>query len=116
MSCMGYSLEGSNPVTNLGQGMKALVPGGVVSQQDHPSNTVGHQGTEKIGDQRLEDDFRTTTNGRAGGLLARTGPLSGHPSKQQPRSTVLDLVILLYHFITVFMTFHGDVRKHSAEF
>ncbi|KAG8260397.1 hypothetical protein J6590_098032 [Homalodisca vitripennis] len=32
-------------------------------------------------------DFRTTNNGRAGGLLARTGSLSGHPSKQQPRST-----------------------------
>ncbi|KAG8290335.1 hypothetical protein J6590_084575 [Homalodisca vitripennis] len=28
---------------------------------------------------------------RAGGLLARTGSLSGHPSKQQPRSTLLDL-------------------------
>ncbi|KAG8315757.1 hypothetical protein J6590_065527 [Homalodisca vitripennis] len=26
-------------------------------------------------------DFRTTTNDRAGGLLARTGSLSGHPSK-----------------------------------
>ncbi|KAG8272863.1 hypothetical protein J6590_033521 [Homalodisca vitripennis] len=30
---------------------------------------------------------------RAGGLLARTGSLSGHPSKQQPRSTLLDSVI-----------------------
>ncbi|KAG8337300.1 hypothetical protein J6590_026265 [Homalodisca vitripennis] len=30
-------------------------------------------------------DFRTTINGRAEGLLARTGSLSGHPSKQQPR-------------------------------
>ncbi|KAG8313091.1 hypothetical protein J6590_010185 [Homalodisca vitripennis] len=30
----------------------------------------------------------------AGGLLARTGSPSGHPSKQQPRSTLLDLVIL----------------------
>ncbi|KAG8318280.1 hypothetical protein J6590_006593 [Homalodisca vitripennis] len=40
-------------------------------------------------------DFRTTTNGRAGGLLARTGSLSGHSSKQQPRSTaLLDLDIL----------------------
>ncbi|KAG8289271.1 hypothetical protein J6590_107951, partial [Homalodisca vitripennis] len=36
-------------------------------------------------------DFRTTTNGRAGGLLARKGLLSGHPSKQQPRLTLLDL-------------------------
>ncbi|KAG8326052.1 hypothetical protein J6590_051384 [Homalodisca vitripennis] len=35
-------------------------------------------------------DFRTTTNGRSGGLLARTGSLSGHPSEQQPRSTLLD--------------------------
>ncbi|KAG8255235.1 hypothetical protein J6590_065955 [Homalodisca vitripennis] len=39
----------------------------------------------------LKMNFRTTTNGRAGGVLARTGSLSGHPSKQQPRSTLLDL-------------------------
>ncbi|KAG8258227.1 hypothetical protein J6590_033699 [Homalodisca vitripennis] len=32
-------------------------------------------------------DFRTTTNGRVGGLLARTGSLGGHSFKQQPRST-----------------------------
>ncbi|KAG8284647.1 hypothetical protein J6590_098470, partial [Homalodisca vitripennis] len=45
----------------------------------------------QTGDQRLKGDFRTTTtNDRAGGLLARTGSLSGHPSKQQPRSTLLD--------------------------
>ncbi|KAG8337298.1 hypothetical protein J6590_026263 [Homalodisca vitripennis] len=50
----------------------------------------------KSGDQRLKDDFRTTTNGRVGELLARTGSLSGHPSKQQPRLTLLDLVILRY--------------------
>ncbi|KAG8316495.1 hypothetical protein J6590_049619 [Homalodisca vitripennis] len=31
----------------------------------------------------------TTTNGRAGGLLARTGSLIDHPSKQQPRLTLL---------------------------
>ncbi|KAG8264690.1 hypothetical protein J6590_008625 [Homalodisca vitripennis] len=37
---------------------------------------------------------RTTTNGRAGGLLARTGSLSGHPSKQQPCSTLLVPVTL----------------------
>ncbi|KAG8263576.1 Eukaryotic translation initiation factor 2-alpha kinase 3 [Homalodisca vitripennis] len=37
------------------------------------------------GDQRLKSDFQTTTNGRADGLLARTGSLSGHPYKQQPR-------------------------------
>ncbi|KAG8272707.1 hypothetical protein J6590_036581 [Homalodisca vitripennis] len=42
----------------------------------------------------LKDDFRITTKGRAGGLLARSGSLSGHSSKQQPRSTLLDLVIL----------------------
>ncbi|KAG8299400.1 hypothetical protein J6590_102023 [Homalodisca vitripennis] len=42
----------------------------------------------------FKGDIRTTTNSRAGGLLARTGSLSGHPSKQQPRSTMLDLVIL----------------------
>ncbi|KAG8267932.1 hypothetical protein J6590_039316 [Homalodisca vitripennis] len=40
--------------------------------------------------QRLKGDFPTTTNGRAGGLLARTGSLSGHPYKQQPHSTLLD--------------------------
>ncbi|KAG8320295.1 hypothetical protein J6590_071546 [Homalodisca vitripennis] len=43
---------------------------------------------------KLKFDFRTTTNDRAGGLLARTGSLSGHPSKQQPHSALLDLVIL----------------------
>ncbi|KAG8297673.1 hypothetical protein J6590_030182 [Homalodisca vitripennis] len=39
-------------------------------------------------------NLRTTTNVRAGGLFARIGSLSGHPSKQQPRSTFLDPVIL----------------------
>ncbi|KAG8268437.1 Zinc finger, CCHC domain-containing protein [Homalodisca vitripennis] len=39
---------------------------------------------------KLKGDLRTTTNGRIGWLLARTGSLSGHPSKQQPRSTLLD--------------------------
>ncbi|KAG8298721.1 hypothetical protein J6590_007306 [Homalodisca vitripennis] len=34
------------------------------------------------GDQQLKGDFRTTINGRAGELLARTGLLSGHPPKQ----------------------------------
>ncbi|KAG8286728.1 hypothetical protein J6590_053685 [Homalodisca vitripennis] len=48
----------------------------------------------QTGDQRLKGDFRTTTNDWAGGLLARTGSLSGYPSKQQPRSTLLDPVIL----------------------
>ncbi|KAG8327103.1 hypothetical protein J6590_026437 [Homalodisca vitripennis] len=47
------------------------------------------------GDQQLKGYFRTTTNDWAGGLLARTGSLSGHPSKQQPRSTLFDWVILL---------------------
>ncbi|KAG8302346.1 hypothetical protein J6590_034659 [Homalodisca vitripennis] len=42
-------------------------------------------------DQRFIGDFRTTTNDRAGGPLARTGTLSGHLSKQQPRSSLLDL-------------------------
>ncbi|KAG8299514.1 hypothetical protein J6590_099137 [Homalodisca vitripennis] len=42
------------------------------------------------GDQRLKGDFRTTTNGQASGLLARTGSFSDHPSKQQPRSMLLD--------------------------
>ncbi|KAG8308910.1 hypothetical protein J6590_098384, partial [Homalodisca vitripennis] len=44
---------------------------------------------------QFKGDFPTTTNGRAGGLLARTGSLSGHPSKQQPRSTLLDPVLAL---------------------
>ncbi|KAG8335535.1 hypothetical protein J6590_065396 [Homalodisca vitripennis] len=44
------------------------------------------------GDQRLKGDFQTTTNGRAGGLLARPGSLSGHLSMQQPRLTLLDPV------------------------
>ncbi|KAG8263154.1 hypothetical protein J6590_039423 [Homalodisca vitripennis] len=41
----------------------------------------------------LRTDFRTTANGQNGGLCARTGSLSGHPSKQQPRSTLLESVI-----------------------
>ncbi|KAG8262445.1 hypothetical protein J6590_052090 [Homalodisca vitripennis] len=45
-------------------------------------------------DQRFKGDFRTTTNGRSGGLLARTRSFSDHPSKQQPRSTLLDSAIL----------------------
>ncbi|KAG8319341.1 hypothetical protein J6590_093966 [Homalodisca vitripennis] len=48
------------------------------------------------GEYWLKDDFRTTTNGLAGGLLARTGSLSAHPFKQQPRSTILHPVILRY--------------------
>ncbi|KAG8325562.1 hypothetical protein J6590_064343 [Homalodisca vitripennis] len=40
-------------------------------------------------DQQLNGVFRITTNGQAGGLLARTGSLSSHPSKQQPRSTIM---------------------------
>ncbi|KAG8245933.1 hypothetical protein J6590_096258 [Homalodisca vitripennis] len=43
----------------------------------------------KSKDGLFRGDFRTTTNGRAGGLLARTGSLSGLSSKQQPRSTSL---------------------------
>ncbi|KAG8267056.1 hypothetical protein J6590_059097 [Homalodisca vitripennis] len=39
-------------------------------------------------------DYRTITNGQAGGLLTRTGSFSGHPSKQQPSSMLFDLVIL----------------------
>ncbi|KAG8293276.1 hypothetical protein J6590_020879 [Homalodisca vitripennis] len=46
------------------------------------------------GDQRLKGDFRINTNSRTGGLLARTGLLSGYPTKQQPSSTLIDLVIL----------------------
>ncbi|KAG8317097.1 hypothetical protein J6590_032781 [Homalodisca vitripennis] len=42
------------------------------------------------GEQRLKGDFRITTKGRADGLLARTGSLNGHPSKQQPRSTIVN--------------------------
>ncbi|KAG8284484.1 hypothetical protein J6590_101991 [Homalodisca vitripennis] len=36
--------------------------------------------TLHLGSNGLKDDFRTTTNGRADGLLARTRSLSGHPS------------------------------------
>ncbi|KAG8257892.1 hypothetical protein J6590_040802 [Homalodisca vitripennis] len=46
------------------------------------------------GDQRLKGDFRITTNGRTDGLLARIGSVTGHPSKQQPCSTLLDSVVL----------------------
>ncbi|KAG8250028.1 hypothetical protein J6590_005423 [Homalodisca vitripennis] len=42
----------------------------------------------------LNGDFRTTTIDQAGGLVARTESLSGHPPKQQPRSTLLDPIIL----------------------
>ncbi|KAG8305425.1 hypothetical protein J6590_070248 [Homalodisca vitripennis] len=36
--------------------------------------------------QRLRDDYRTTTNGRAGGLLGMTGSLRGtHPSSSHAR-------------------------------
>ncbi|KAG8282705.1 hypothetical protein J6590_030426 [Homalodisca vitripennis] len=41
--------------------------------------------------QTAKGDFETTTNGWAGRLLAGTESLNGHPSKQQPRSTLLDL-------------------------
>ncbi|KAG8276422.1 hypothetical protein J6590_065696 [Homalodisca vitripennis] len=49
-------------------------------------------GTGDEADQQFKGIFRTTTNGRAGGLLARTGSLSGHSSKQQPRSTLIDFM------------------------
>ncbi|KAG8253119.1 hypothetical protein J6590_041901 [Homalodisca vitripennis] len=39
-------------------------------------------------------NLRTTTNGRVGWLLSRTGSLSGHPSKQQPRLKLLDPISL----------------------
>ncbi|KAG8269589.1 hypothetical protein J6590_104414 [Homalodisca vitripennis] len=53
---------------------------------------------------------RITTNGRAGGLLARTGSLSGHPSKQQPRSTLLDLPITV-----VLATLSNWQRKYVSK-
>ncbi|KAG8286262.1 hypothetical protein J6590_063936 [Homalodisca vitripennis] len=59
-----------------------ILPGEVRAKK--PSLTLN------LGTKGLKGDFRTTTNGRADGLLARTGSLSGHPSKQQPRSTLLD--------------------------
>ncbi|KAG8287309.1 hypothetical protein J6590_041553 [Homalodisca vitripennis] len=46
-------------------------------------------------------DFRTTTNGRAGGLLARTGSFSANSSKQQPRSTLLDLSYIHNSYLTI---------------
>ncbi|KAG8286816.1 hypothetical protein J6590_051806 [Homalodisca vitripennis] len=44
--------------------------------------------------QPLKGDFRTNTNGWAGVMFARTGSLSGHPSKQQPRHFVCQVLIL----------------------
>ncbi|KAG8261993.1 hypothetical protein J6590_062300 [Homalodisca vitripennis] len=38
----------------------------------------------------LPCDFRTTANGWECGLLSRKRSLCGHPSKQQPRPTLLD--------------------------
>ncbi|KAG8320212.1 hypothetical protein J6590_074013 [Homalodisca vitripennis] len=68
------------------------------------------------GEQRLKGDFRTTINGRAGGMLARTGSLSGHPSKQQLRSTLLDPVILrkpLYplHYAIAVKTLKEEIQQ-----
>ncbi|KAG8331099.1 hypothetical protein J6590_048539 [Homalodisca vitripennis] len=36
--------------------------------------------------------YKITTNGRLGGLLARAGSLSSHPTKEHPCSTLLDLL------------------------
>ncbi|KAG8275709.1 hypothetical protein J6590_081139 [Homalodisca vitripennis] len=54
------------------------------------NNPAPHQVAAKLGsltqpgDQRLKDDFRTT-NGRADGLLARTGSAVTHPSSSHAR-------------------------------
>ncbi|KAG8316292.1 hypothetical protein J6590_054222 [Homalodisca vitripennis] len=41
----------------------------------------------------------TSTNDRAGWLLARTGSLTDHPSKQQPRSTITAVPATLRHWL-----------------
>ncbi|KAG8327336.1 hypothetical protein J6590_022761, partial [Homalodisca vitripennis] len=42
--------------------------------------------TITLGDQRLENDYRATTNGCAGGLLTRTeSPAVTHPSSSRAR-------------------------------
>ncbi|KAG8294922.1 hypothetical protein J6590_092009 [Homalodisca vitripennis] len=56
-------------------------------------------------------DFRTTTKGRAGEQIAITGPLSGHPSKQQTRSTLLDLVILQCPLYP--LHYRKDIQKNT---
>ncbi|KAG8324901.1 hypothetical protein J6590_081037 [Homalodisca vitripennis] len=67
-----------------------------------PKTRIRRNGRD-IGQRRLAirtslmgdfNDFHTTTDARADGLLARTGSLRGHPSKQQPRSTMLHYVVL----------------------
>ncbi|KAG8301456.1 hypothetical protein J6590_053529 [Homalodisca vitripennis] len=67
------------------------LPSATISHAHSPLSSTNSAATAY---KTLEDDFQTTTNGRAGDLLARTGTLSGHPSKQQPRSTLPDLFIL----------------------
>ncbi|KAG8270177.1 hypothetical protein J6590_091248, partial [Homalodisca vitripennis] len=42
----------------------------------------------------LKGDFRTTTNGRADGLIAEDRLVSGHPPKELPSTRLLDSVIL----------------------
>ncbi|KAG8292105.1 hypothetical protein J6590_046925 [Homalodisca vitripennis] len=64
--------------------------GATIDTHQHYMNTSPYNRVwfyQQSSRSELEGDFRTTTNGRAGGLLAKTGLLSGHPSKQQPRST-----------------------------
>ncbi|KAG8261892.1 mannose binding [Homalodisca vitripennis] len=72
----------------------------IVDHVPYCSCKPGFSGSPFTGCQRaklglrgqFKGDFRTTINGRAGGLLTRTGSLNGQPSKQQPRSTLLDSV------------------------
>ncbi|KAG8279606.1 hypothetical protein J6590_100999 [Homalodisca vitripennis] len=69
--------------------------------------------TFNLGYQWLKCDFRTTTNGRAGGLPARTGSLSGNPSKQQPRSTLLDSSLASEPPIITAMTYRSALAANA---
>ncbi|KAG8315820.1 hypothetical protein J6590_063773 [Homalodisca vitripennis] len=56
-------------------------------------------------------DEPPTTNGRASELLARTASLSGHPSKKQPRSKLLDSKLQLYIYIKVEDGIHWFIEQ-----
>ncbi|KAG8267896.1 hypothetical protein J6590_040678 [Homalodisca vitripennis] len=60
----------------------------------HPNGSPTNNPYLNLGTNEFKGDFSTTTNDQSNKLLARTGSLSGHPSKQQPRSMLLDLVSL----------------------
>ncbi|KAG8253331.1 hypothetical protein J6590_036853 [Homalodisca vitripennis] len=64
---------------------------------------------------QLKDYFRTTTTGRAGGVLARTGSLSGHPSKQQPRPTLYPLHYGIYKVLRNYFVNKSDIGNCSPK-